>query len=271
MGRPPGWVTQKTGRAPLPSPRRPPVSSREQRRQFWVLIAAGRSSEQAAESVGVSAPVGSRWFRHAGGMAPLPWLPCRAGTCRSGAGRDRGAARRGHGVRQIAAVLHRSPSTISRELRRNAATRGGRLDYRASVAQWHSELRARRPKRCKLAIHEPLREYVQERLSGLVTRPDGATVPGPAVRWIGRRHGRRQDRRWARAWSPEQIAHRLRVDFPDDGSMRVSHEAIYQALYVQGRGALRRDLVACLRTGRALRVPRARTRGRARSSSPPRS
>jgi IS30 family transposase len=82
------------------------------------------------------------------------------------------------------------------------------------------------------------------------------------VRWIGRRHGRRQDRRWAASWSPEQIAHRLQLDFPDDPSMRISHEAIYQALFVQGRGALRRELTACLRTGRALRVPRARTRAR---------
>jgi IS30 family transposase len=73
--------------------------------------------------------------------------------------------------------------------------------------------------------------------------------------------GRRKDRRWARSWSPEQIANRLWVDFPDDGSMRISHEAIYQALYVQGRGALRRELAACLRTGGALGVPRARTRG----------
>ena len=64
---------------------------------------------------------------------------------------------------------------------------------------------------------------------------------------------------------PEQIAHRLPTDFPDDGSMRISHEAIYQALYVQGRGALRRELTACLRTGRALRVPRARTRGRGKT------
>ena len=83
--------------------------------------------------------------------------------------------------------------------------------------------------------------------------------------WKGRRHGRRQNRRWARAWSPEQIARRLRLDFPDDGTMRISHEAIYQALYVQGRGALRRELTACLRTGRALRVPRARSRGRGKS------
>ena len=93
----------------------------------------------------------------------------------------------------------------------------------------------------------------------------------PAVSWKGRRHGPRQDRRWARAWSPEQIARRLPVDFPDDVTMRISHEAIYQALFVQGRGALRRELTACLRTGRALRVPRARTRGEARASSRPRS
>jgi len=82
------------------------------------------------------------------------------------------------------------------------------------------------------------------------------------VRFIGRRHGRRADRRWAKSWSPEQISNRLRVDFADDESMRLSHEAIYQALYIQGRGALKRELVACLRTGRALRVPRARSGGR---------
>ena len=64
------------------------------------------------------------------------------------------------------------------------------------------------------------------------------------------------------AWSPQQISERLKLEFPDDPGMRISHEAIYQALYVQGRGALKRELVACLRTGRALRVPRARTRQR---------
>jgi IS30 family transposase len=103
---------------------------------------------------------------------------------------------------------------------------------------------------------------VQERLAGTITVSDGTAVPGPEVRWTGRRHGRRKDRRWATSWSPEQIANRLRVDCPDDASMRISHEAIYQALYVQGRGGLRRELTACLRTGRALRVPRARTQGR---------
>jgi IS30 family transposase len=98
-----------------------------------------------------------------------------------------------------------------------------------------------------------------------VQRPDGITVDGPQVKWIGRRRGRRAERRWARSWSPEQISNRLRLDFPDDQSMRVSHEAIYQSLYVQGRGALRRELTACLRTGRALRVPRAGVRGRGKS------
>jgi IS30 family transposase len=98
-----------------------------------------------------------------------------------------------------------------------------------------------------------------------VAAPDGTPVPGPDVAWVGRRRGRRQDRRWSTAWSPEQIAGRLSIDFPDDESMRISHEAVYQALYVQSRGALRRELSACLRTGRALRVPRARARGRGKN------
>jgi len=103
---------------------------------------------------------------------------------------------------------------------------------------------------------------VQARLSGAVTDAEGRPIPGPNVPWKGRRHGRRADRRWGTCWSPEQISRRLRIDFPRDETMRISHEAIYQALYVQGRGALRRELSACLRTGRALRVPRARTRQR---------
>jgi IS30 family transposase len=171
----------------------------------------------------------------------------------------------GHGVREMARRLMRAASTLSRELRRNAATRSGGFDYRATTAQWHADRAARRPKPARLAVNMTLRTYVQDRLAGLVVAPDGAVVSGPVVPWKGRRHGRRQDRRWTRAWSPEQIAHRLRLDFPDDTTMRISHEAIYQALYVQGRGALRRELTACLRTGRALRVPRARTRGRGKS------
>ena len=160
-----------------------------------------------------------------------------------------------HGVCAIARKLGRAPSTISRELRRNAATRGGGLEYRATTAQWHADRSLRRPKPAKLAENEILRRYVQERLAGAVTAPDGVKINGPKVAWKGRRAGRRQHRRWATAWSPEQIAKRLPLDFPADDSMRISHEAIYQALYVQGRGALRRELAACLRTGRALRMP----------------
>jgi len=168
-------------------------------------------------------------------------------------------------VREIARRLGRSASTISRELRRNAATRSGGLDYRASTAPWHAERAARRPEPAKLTVNAALRSYVQDRLAGAVVAPGGAAVPGPVLPWKGRRHGRRQKRRWARAWSPEQIAHRLRLDFPDDETMRISHEAIDQARYVQGRGALCRELTACLRTGRALRVPRARSRERGKS------
>jgi IS30 family transposase len=175
----------------------------------------------------------------------------------------------GHGVREIARRLARAPSTISRELRRNAATRGRGFAYRATTAQWYADRAARRPKPPRLAVHVALRAYVEDRLVGVVVAPDGAAVPGPVVAWKGRRHGPRQHRRWASAWSPEQIAHRLRLDFPTDPSMHISHEAIYQALYVQGRGALRRELTACLRTGRALRVPRARRRGRGKGFVPP--
>ena len=220
--------------------------------------------------VGISQPVGTRWFRQAGGMAPSHLA--RTSSPLSGrylafAEREEIALWRaqGLGVREVARRLGRSASTVSRELRRNAATRGGNLDYLASTAQWHAERAACRPKQAKLAANPTLREYVQDRLAGAVVAPGGLAAPGPLVPWKGRRHGRRQSRRWAMAWSPQQIAERLRLDFPDDSTMRVSHEAIYQALYVQGRGALKRELTACLRTGRTLRVPRARVRGRGKS------
>ena len=169
----------------------------------------------------------------------------------------------GRGVREIAREIGRSPSTISRELRRNAATRSGKLKYRAGVAQWKAELAAQRPKTAKLVVNERLHDYVQDRLAGKVHSADGSVVGPPTSTWKGRNRPRRQDRRWATAWSPEQISRRLPIDFPDDETMRISHEAIYQALYIQSRGALKRELVACLRTGRALRVPRARSQQRA--------
>jgi IS30 family transposase len=139
------------------------------------------------------------------------------------------------------------------------------MEYRAHTAQWHADRAAMRPKPAKLLTNPSLRDYVQNRLAGNIATPGGQSISGPRVEWKGRRHGQRQARRWSRAWSPEQIANRLLIDFPEDTSMRISHEAIYQALYVQGRGALRRELTACLRTGRALRVPRERVRNRGKS------
>ena len=172
---------------------------------------------------------------------------------------------KGAGIRAIARKLKRSPSTISREIRRNSATRGGDFDYRAINAQWHADRAARRPKVSKLSLNPALRDYVQDRLSGLIATPDGIAFDGPAVVWKGRRAVHRQSRRWSSAWSPEQIAQRLKGDFPEDSTMRISHEAIYQALYIQGRGALKRELSACLRSGRALRVPRERARNRSKA------
>jgi IS30 family transposase len=253
-------------RAPMRSPGRPPGWRREHQQRFWEAIALGLSSEDAAGAAGLSPAVGARWFRQGGGMRTVS-PSTLSGRYVSFAEREEIAILNAQscGVREIARRTGRSASTVSRELRRNAGTRGGRLEYRATIAQWHADRRAKRPKSAKLATNDALHRYVQDRLAGLITAPDGALVPGPKVRWAGRRHGRRQDRRWAKSWSPEQISNRLRVDFPDDGSMRISHEAIYQALYVQGRGALRRELTACLRTGRALRVPRARTQGQGRN------
>ena len=136
-------------------------------------------------------------------------------------------------VRRIAERIGRSPSTISRELRRNADDRGG---YRATSAHALAWQRAARPKPAKLAANVVLRARVEQDL--------------------------------ARRYSPEQIAGRLRREFPDDPEMRVSTETIYQSLYVQSRGALRRELTACLRTGRAMRL--ALPQGRAAQEPNPR-
>jgi IS30 family transposase len=262
--------SDRSGRVPLRSPGRPPVAGRDERRRFWAAIAAGTASDDAAVQAGVSQAVGTRWFRRAGGMPPAMFgLSAKplSGRYLSFAEREEIALLRaqGYAMQEVARRLGRAASTISRELRRNAATRSGGLEYRATTAQWHAERAARRPKLAKLALNATLRAYVEERLVGVVVAPSGAPVPGPAVSWKVRRHGPRRERRWASAWSPEQIARRLPVDFPDDETMRISHEAIYQALFIQGRGALRRELTACLRTGRVLRMPRARTRGRGKT------
>ena len=95
-----------------------------------------------------------------------------------------------------------------------------------TAAQGHADLRARRRKPAKLAESRALREYVQDRLFGMVQRTDGVAVAGPQVPWIGRRHGHRADRRWGRAWSPEQISNRLRLDFARHA--RGPHELLYR-------------------------------------------
>src|SRR5213080_2369765 len=166
----------------------PPAGRREHRVRFWEAIARGASSEKAAVEAGVLPSVGVRWFRKAGGMSPLTLAPV-SGRYLSFTEREEIAVllAGGCGVREIARQLGRAPSTISRELQRNAAVRTGRPEYRALTAQTHADRRARRPKPAKLAVNPQLRAYVQDRLSGAIRRPDGGRVAGPDVRWIGRR------------------------------------------------------------------------------------
>ena len=264
MGRPAGWMQKLTGRGAMRSPGAPSLRN-EIERLFWVQIATGITSEKAAQAVGVSTAVGTRWFRHRGGM-PLFMSNYISGRYLSFAEREEIGLLRAQsvGVREIARRLGRSPSTISRELTRNAATRGGRLEYRASVAQWKAELVANRPKPAKRVTNPRLHQYIRDRLEGKVKDADGREIAGPRqAPFKGRNKPHRSDRKWVNGWSPEQITNRLKIDFPDDESMRISHEAIYQALYIQGRGALKRELVSCLRSGRALRVPRARAQAKA--------
>lgn len=204
-----------------------PRLPRQLEREFWRQVALGLSTEDAAAAVGVSLAVGRRWFRDGGGMPTLE-LSEPSGRYLSMAEREEIAVLRNRfSLREIARRLNRSPATISRELRRNA-TAGSPERYRATVAQAAADRRARRPKSAKLVACPPLHDYVADKLGG------------------------------DEHWSPEQISQRIKLDFPDDEQMRISHEAIYQSRYVQGRGALRRELTASLRTGRALRKPQRR-------------
>jgi IS30 family transposase len=188
---------------------------------FWDALARGESITQAAESVGTYRVQGKRWMAATGGIRPRRGRNLK-GRCLTFAEREEIALGRtaGESVRCIARRLGRSPSTVSRELRRNADRRGG---YRATTAHAVAWTRACRPKPAKLHVNCRLREIVERDLQ--------------------------------RRYSPEQIAGRLRVQFPDDPEMWVSTETIYQSLYVTSRGALRRELTACLRTGRKLRHP----------------
>src|ERR671932_146811 len=147
------------------SPGRPTTARRENRVRFWEAIPRGRSSEDAAAEAGVASAVGTRWFREAGGMPSLTLAPM-SGRYLSFAEREEMAILHAQqlGVREIARRIGRAPSTVSRELRRNASTRSHSVTYRATTAQWHSERRASRPKVAKLAVDAALRAYVQHRL-----------------------------------------------------------------------------------------------------------
>ncbi len=173
------WAVDRAMRPPMRSPGRP-VPSRAVQRHFWRRIASGVTTAEAAAAVGVSWPVATRWFRRVGGMPPIsPDGP--TGRCLSFAEREEIALLRAQesGVREIARRIGRDAGTISRELRRNAATRGGKPLYRALVARWTGQQAAKCPKTAKLAGDDRLREYVQDRLAGSVRRPDGTTVTGP--------------------------------------------------------------------------------------------
>ncbi|MEU8952107.1 IS30 family transposase [Streptomyces sp. NPDC048489] len=255
---------QAADRAIRPELRSPghPKFQRHIEAEFWDQMAKGLLAEEAAGVIGVAPAVATRWYRQCGGMRPFNPQP-HSGRYLSFSEREEIALlnAQGKGVREIAREVARDPGTISRELRRNAATRNGKREYRATVAQWKSDLAARRPKTSKLVANPRLHAYVQERLSGQISTPGGKAIAGPVTGgWTGRNKPHRKDRAWVQAWSPEQIANRIKLDFSDDESMRISHEAIYQALYIQGRGALKRELILCLRTGRALRAPRAHSR-----------
>ena len=155
----------RCGRPPLRSPGRPSVAARSERRLFWTLISTGLSNAAAAIKAGVSQPVGTRWFQQAGGMPPAMFRPAAkplSGRYLSMAERKEIALLlvQDHSFQEIGRRLGRSASTISREFRRNATTRGGR-EYRATVAQWHAKRSARRPKATKLAGNAALRSYLE--------------------------------------------------------------------------------------------------------------
>ena len=203
-----------------------------QRRAFWRLIAEGMVAEKAGRRVGVDRHTGRKWFRQAGGMSPINLVePPVKGRYLSLAEREEIAVgvAAGQTDTAIAIRLGRHRSSIGREIARNAVVRWP-ASYRAVPAQAKAEVRSLRPKAGKLSLCPRLEAQVQT--------------------WL------------LEYWSPEQIDQRLREDFPDEPEMRVSHETIYRALYVQGRGGLRRELTVCLRTGRALRKPRRQVEAR---------
>ena len=207
-----------------------PKLTPEERKRIIGLVADGMPKGQVAKEVARSAGFVGRIVKSAGGVARrLEWDPSPSRLSANEREQIRSGLDGGESFAAIARGLRRATSTVSREVNAN----GGRHGYAGWRAHRRAAELARRPKTAKLAACGRLRAQVE--------------------RWL-------EDE----LWSPTQISAQLRVEFPDDPMMRVSAETIYQSLYVQGRGALRKELAACLRTGRAVRRQRSRieTRGR---------
>lgn len=188
--------------------------------EIWARLKAGQAAKVTARQLGLPSSTVRTYLARSGGIQPDPRRRTEGHlTLVEREEISRGLAA-GSTLRAIARTLGRAPSTISREV----ACNGGRRAYRALRSDREAWRKAERPKACKLATNPVLRAIVEEKLT--------------------------------KRWSPQQIAGWLRVTFPDDPQMHVSHESIYRTLYVQSRGALRRELTAYLRTGRVLRRPR---------------
>ncbi|MEV4887852.1 IS30 family transposase [Nonomuraea sp. NPDC055795] len=206
----------------------------KEREHYLALVQQGVSNKEACRIVGINRRTGQEWRNgRPEGRKKRPRPPARRALAAEAISRSRyisqeerlsiaDLVREGASIRSIAGTLGRSPSTISREVRRNGHPTSG--DYRPYAAQARADARRPRPKPGKIGRNPELRAYIQDHL-----------------------HQR---------WSPEQICRSLRRSFPDRPEMHVCHETVYQALYVQGRGELRRDLARALRTGRAMRKPR---------------
>lgn len=201
-----------------------PKLTSEERKRIISLVADGMRSEDVGREVNRSGRMVRRVMREVGGVARRQdWDPSPARLSAGEREEIRSGLEAGDSFRAIARRLGRAASTISREVGAN----GGRSGY----AGWRAHRRAcslaRRPKQPKLVACPQLRAQVEDWLENEL-------------------------------WSPVQISARLRIEYPDDPMMRVSPETIYQSLYVQGRGALNKELSACLRTGRAIRRNRSR-------------
>ncbi len=184
---------------------------------LWTAWHEGLSNHKIAKLVGIKPPSVFKYLYKHGGIEPRVrkrrdcWLSHEE---REEISRELAC---GTSLRQIARDLNRSPSTISREVQRN----GGADEYRAEKAEYRASEFAKRPKLCKLALNEKLRQRVATKL--------------------------RKD------WAPEQICGWLKATFPHDENMRVSHETIYKSLYIQSRGVLNKELRNHLRTQRRYR------------------